>query len=140
MVRAVDIHIQVRCQDASLVEDEVRDGQRAQRIANGPRVHVKALAAACLRREHARNRYRDHAATSTDRIGGRCRTASTHVSPLVRAKKEPLWVPKYTDSASEAEPSRSTVAQAGSGSPSAIGCHVSPRSRVRYTASRPPGL
>ena len=48
-----------------------------------------------------------------------------------RAKKEPLWVPKYSESASEADASRSTAAQAGLGRPSDISSHVCPLSRVR---------
>ena len=40
-------------------------------------------------------------------MGGRCRTASTQVPPSASAKKEkkePLWVPKYSESSSKAEP------------------------------------
>jgi hypothetical protein len=64
-----------------------------QRLANGLRFDVETRPALRLRGEHARNRYPDHGVTSTDRIGGRCRTPSTQISPSVNAKNEPLWVP-----------------------------------------------
>ena len=94
MVRPVDVHVEMLHQLASLVEDEIRDGERAQRVPDRLRLDVEALAPLRLRGEHGRNHHLDHGATSTDRIGGRCRAASTHRSPSVSAKSEPLWVPK----------------------------------------------
>ncbi len=93
-VRPVEVNVQVAIQRASLVEQQVGNRKSMQRLAHGPRLHVVSLSALRLRGEHARNRYADHCATSTDRIGGRWRTASTHSWPSVSAKNEPLWVPK----------------------------------------------
>jgi hypothetical protein len=55
---------------------------------------LEALPALRLGSEDARKRYLDHAVTSTNRIGRRCRTASTHLSLSRRTKNEALWVPK----------------------------------------------
>ena len=124
-------NIQMPTPLAALIKEKVGDRQRPQRIPDRLRLHVEALPAVSLRGEEARDNYLDHCVTSTDRIGGRCRVASTHVPPSASAKKEPLWVPKYSESESEAEASRSTAAQAGRGKPSDISSHVCPPSPVR---------
>jgi hypothetical protein len=93
-VDPIDIHVEMAIQLSSLVEEEVREGQCAQRFPDVLRLDVEASPTLRLRREHGWNLYLDHVATSTDRIGGRCRIASTQLSPSVRAKNEPLWVPK----------------------------------------------
>ena len=94
MVGPVDVDVYMPVQLASLIEEQVGDGELAECLADGLRLNVEATPALRLRREHARNSYTDHSVTSTERIGGRCRTPSTHVSPSVRAKNEPLCVPK----------------------------------------------
>src|SRR5271165_3697750 len=127
----VDEHIQIPAPLAPLVKEKVGNGQRPQRLPHRRCLDVEAPPALSLVGKDTRDNYLDHCVTSTDRIGGRCRPASTHTSPSASAKKEPLWVPKYSESASEADASRSTAAQAGLGRPSDISSHVCPLSRVR---------
>jgi len=100
MIRRVDVHPEMLDEQASLVEDQVGDRQRAQRVADGFRLDVEAPAPLRLSGEHVRNHYSNHGVTSTERIGGKCLTPSTHLSPSVSAKNEPLWVPKYSDCSS----------------------------------------
>src|SRR5712691_9507838 len=100
---------------ASLVKEKVSNGQCPQRLPHRRCLDVEAPPAASLVGEDARDNYLDHCVTSTDRMGGRYRAASIHVSPSASAKKEPLWVPKYSESASKADASS----------------HVCPLSRVR---------
>ena len=89
-VRSVDVDVDVPPQLPSLVEHEIRDRERAQRLPNGLDLDVEMLSPARLGGQQARNDYPDHRVTSTDRIGGKWRTASTHRSPFVSAKNEPL--------------------------------------------------
>src|ERR1700759_1916198 len=112
MVLAIDVHVEMLVHLASLIERQIGHGERVERVSDGRGLDVEARLARRLRREDAGDHYPDHAVTSTDRIGGRCRAASTPLSPSVRAKNEPLWVPKYTDSGSWAGASRRTAARA----------------------------
>jgi hypothetical protein len=93
-VHPVDVHAQMLTPLIPLVKEEVGDGERPQRISHSLCLDLKALPAVRLRGQDARNLYPDHAVTSTERIGGRWRAASTHLSPSASAKREPLWVPK----------------------------------------------
>ena len=69
MVRAVDIEIEMLNQRPLLIEEQVRDGERAQRITDGLGFNLETLATVRLCGEQARNDYRDHVGTSTESIG-----------------------------------------------------------------------
>jgi hypothetical protein len=59
MVRAVDIEIEMLNQRPLLIEEQVRDGEGAQRIAQGLGFNLETLATVRLCGEQARNDYRD---------------------------------------------------------------------------------
>ena len=69
MVRAVDKEIEMLCQRPLLIEEQVRDGEGAQRITDGLGFDLETLATVRLCGEQARNDYRDHDDTSTEGIG-----------------------------------------------------------------------
>jgi hypothetical protein len=84
-----------RPQVAAFVEEEVRDRQRAECVAERRRVDLEPVLPAGLRREQAGDQNLGYGAASTERIGGSCDAASTQVPSRVEsAKSEPLWVPR----------------------------------------------
>ena len=78
---AVDVDVDERPYLARLVEDEVRDRERAQRVADRRHVDVELLLGRRPPSRAAREQDDGHglraAAASTDSTGGRCRAAST---------------------------------------------------------------
>ncbi len=94
-LRPVDVDVHERPQPAVLVEDQVGDRQCLQGLVGGRCVELEASLAARLGGEQRGQQDYDHSAASTERISGRKRAASTHVSPpSAVAKTEPLCVPR----------------------------------------------
>ena len=78
-----------------LVEAEVADRQRAQRVPEPRRLDVELALPARLAREQRGEPDYGHSAVSTERIGGSQRAASCHDSPASRdVSTEPVCVPK----------------------------------------------
>src|SRR5439155_16651868 len=134
-VDAVDVDVDQPAQVAVLVEQEVGDRELAERISDRRRFELEPFLPARLRCEHRGQQNDRHGyapAASTERIGGRSRAASTHSPPPCgEVQTEPFWVPKYSWSASNANPSRSTATHARSGSPFEASFHEAPPSVVR---------
>src|SRR5437588_4806456 len=93
-VSSVDVHVEESAPLAPSIEEEICDRERAQRFAESGRVDVEPCPTIRLRGEDAGQDYLGHSVTSTEKIGGRWRAASTHRPPSVRAKTEPLCVTK----------------------------------------------
>ena len=94
-VFAVDVDVHERAEHAALVEEQAGNRKPAQRLRDRGRAGLEPRAAARLCRQERRQQDYGQSATSTDRIGGRFRTASVHVppSPAVRVQTEPPCVP-----------------------------------------------
>ena len=94
-VFAVHVDVHERAERAALVEEQVRDRKRVQRLRDRGRVGLEPGAAARLCRQERRQQDYGQSATSTERIGGRFRAVSVHVppSPAPRTQTEPPCVP-----------------------------------------------
>ena len=93
-VDPVDVDVHELPEAALLVEEQVGDGEGAQRVANRAGVRLEAVPPACLRGEQRRQDDYGHSATSIDSTGGSWRAASIHSSPSFgETNTDPLCVP-----------------------------------------------
>ena len=89
----VDVH--EASQLAALVEEEVGDRQRPERLSDRRRRDLEATAAAGLGREERRQEDYGQEQTSTEKTGGSWLAASSQVSPASgETKTDPLCVPR----------------------------------------------
>ena len=135
-VLPVDEHVDETAELAVLVEDEIRTGSAAQRLAEASPRRPRTRAARPPRARAAKGA--GTTATplcSTDRTGGsQLRRLVPRLAAVGRRSTEPLCVPKYRpfgSSPSHAEASRSTPTQACCGSPPVRSSQDAPASRVR---------